>query len=802
MIKKFLLATVIIFSATTGFAQKKKKDKKGTATEQSNPIIDSLNKYILAGLNKMRVEAKLDSLESNKKLVDVSEIQSGYMADKGEVTLDGPSGKLGTTGKRLKSKTGSTNAEELVYGIAMSKGKTTYSPKEVADQVITKWKGGKKEKVIILNPNYVYASPSARMDKDNKKAYISVVFGGYNSFNEGAKKKKELKPPFTKKQYKLKKPEDIKECKNCDKFKEWQALYEGLSVRDKKIYFKYDDLKALKKLLKADNDGFAIDIVQRAQYEKENYNIMDNNLLSKGIYMKKFFAPKLFNPKKNLVKDPKSNSIEIVLGKFPPKITGDYELNLHIIQGGKICKVILRSYMEEGVQESSTPLEMILAAETESACNPPFQAKAEATTLTFTIPFEKNKSTYNPDDIKPFLDALQEPDFIVDNIDIIAYSSIEGNVSANNDLQRKRAESIVSSFQKKQTKQIKPNIKTSDSWDLFQVDMEGTPYANLTKMSKEAAINEINTKPGLSNELEQYLAKQRFAKITMNVVYDIAGNEKEQKFAVSQFNKAVKNGDQKQAMKIMCFIQDNVMKKKYTEDAFAKLQIPAEGKFSNLWMNKVVYSYIRNKKVATPEHYTEMKKIATADPSNSYVTFNNLFCMVKLDDVTDKKFLDDNQKKIDALYTNKVPKNNVDALNIEFQFKSMGYYDTIPNSEANTQTLIDKIKGFYNFKEASWQNSLKLAYVFMKFKDFKFATQILEPYLNQPKVDEKLVFGYISACSMIPEKYNSKSFVTAMRKAAALNKQKYCKLFGAPFISFQALDNPSVKEDYLKADCK
>ena len=45
-------------------------------------------------------------------------------------------------------------------------------------------------------------------------------------------------------------------------------------------------------------------------------------------------------------------------------------------------------------------------------------------------------------------------------------------------------------------------------------------------------------------------------------------------------------------------------------------------------------------------------------------------------------------------------------------------------------------------------------------------------------------------------------FVSAMRKAQKVNSSRYCELFGDPYITFQVLDNPFVKEDYIKANCK
>jgi len=133
-----------------------------------------------------------------------------------------------------------------------------------------------------------------------------------------------LAVPFNTKSKKLLTP-DAKSCKNCEKWKNYDVLQKGLKVENGKIYLEYANLKDLKRLLKKTKDGLAVDVVQRAQYEKENYNIVDNNLQNKGIMQKVITKDQVFA--KNLIKpDPKSkkkvkiNKLKLEMGKFNPKL--------------------------------------------------------------------------------------------------------------------------------------------------------------------------------------------------------------------------------------------------------------------------------------------------------------------------------------------------------------------------------------------------------------------------------------------------------------------------------------------------
>lgn len=766
---------------------------------QSSFPVDSLEILLLQGINQYRIENGLDSLDSHEILVKAAEHHAEYMAGNEKADPDEGKRKYRNTGKRVVAYGGTSKADELIFSQTIQKGKSTLSARAVAATCINKWKTSKKERLLLLSPNYVFAGPGVLADEKGKKAYISIVLGSYNTFNTGADKRRELDAPYSKKAKKLK-PYDAKACRNCEKFKDVTGLQQGLYVEGNKIYLKYDNLRAFKKLMRKPKDALAVDIVQRAQYEKADYNIMDNNLVCKGVLLKRIYSKKLL--KKNKAEPDKKGRVKsllVELGTVPSNIDGPYELNLLIIQDNKVCKTIMRSYIEGGDQASSTPLEMLPMPESIGIA-PAFEPRGESTILTFTVPFERGKFDYKQEDIEPFLKSLQEPDFFIDGLYIYAYSSIEGDSVTNAKLQRKRGESIINAFNEIQPdSKINTNIITNDSWGLFILQMEEGPYDYLTKMTKREAIRTINSK-GLANELEPYLAKQRFAQIVLDITYDVTG-PKEEKFAVFQFNRAVKNSDMKQAYKIEEFIAKNIRNTRYSPESWDQLEIPKDAKFSGLLMNKVYYRYSMNSKIVTEEDQAELKELVKIDPANPYIAFNDLFCSVKLDSVGDKAAIDEMQKKIDALYSTNLPRKNVDALNIEFQFKIMDAMDTVEGAEPVIQACIEKIKSFYNMKEASWQNSLKLAYEFIRFKDYRFAASLLEPYVKQDKVDEQLLFTYISLCAQVPERIKSRMFVLAMQKARQVNPDRYCKLIGEPFLTFQVLDNPHVKGDYMKAGC-
>ena len=785
--RRLLFSFVILFSITV-------------AQAQENFNIDDLPNILVRELNKFRLKNGLDTFEVNQVLIDAAAIDCNKFAKAGVAKVDPEKVK-----KNLVKAGGTQKGEEVTMLSPVSKGRDNYKTAEVAKVIWTRWENNKKDKEILLKPQYMLIGIKCVMQKDGKKIVATAVFGGYDSFNTGAKMKKELAVPFNTKSKKLLTP-DAKSCKSCEKWKNYDVLQKGLKVENGKIYLEYANLKDLKRLLKKTKDGLAVDVVQKSQYEKADYNIVDNNFQNKGIMGKviakdQVFAKNLIKPDPKAKKKVKINKLKIEMGKFNPKITGPYELNLIVVQDGHVCKTVTRSYLEKGDQESSTPVG-IIPADSTVGLKPAFEPKSESSILNFTIPFEKNKSEFKPEDIAPFIKALNEPDFMIDGLYIYAYSSIEGDAGANAKLQRKRAESVTNVLQSMQQNKITPNIETKDSWVLFELEMEDGKYADLVKLGKEKAIKKINNDGALLNELEPVLAKQRFAQMVMDVTYDISG-DKEQKFTTVSFNRAIKANKMSQAYKIMEYASTRKIAKKYTEDVLDSFKIPENPKFINLLNNKAYYNYLANSSIVDEDDYAEFKRIEKIDPASDVVRFNRIFCSIKIDSTTGTKEQQAKmQQEIDALYKSKISKKLVDGLNIEWQFKIIESLDTTDGADAQIEACINKIKGFYNFKEASWQNALKLAYVFTRGKDYKFSSTVLETFLKVENVSEDLLFSYISIASHLPEKFYSRVFSDALHKAKEKNPERYCKLFGDPYMSFQVLDNPNAKKDYREAGCR
>lgn len=783
--KRLFTLTLLLFSLVT-FAQK--KSKKTLSDVNFKP--DSLPRVILKELNLFRISKGLDTLQMSEMLQFAADISSEQMSYIGKDKVEEK-----VTRRNLKKVGATKRGQEITMKASLSKGKELYRTEEVAKVVYNRWETNPKNLAVLMNPKYTLVGISCMVDDEGKKVFVSAVFGGYDITNGGVIYKKQLAVPFNSKSKKLKNP-DQRTCKTCDKWRNYDQLIKGVYEHEGKIYLKYANAKDLRRFIKKSKDGIAVDVVQRSQYINADYNIVDNNLLNKGVMSKVVYRDKFFKGNlltKNKKTKSKVKGIEVEIGKFNPKITGPYEFNLLIVQNGRVCKVITRGYTESGLIESNTPIG-ILPFPKSTGLKPPFEPRSESSLINFNIPFEKNKSEFKQEDIQPFIKALNEPDFIIDGLYIYAYASIEGDSVTNSKLQRKRAESVVKVLQSRQQNKITPTIQTRDSWGLFMLENEDGKYADLVAMGKKKAIAKINSDKKLEDELEPILAKERFAQIIMDITYDVTGN-KEQKFSKITFNRTVQAGNPTQAFKVMEFIGKRVNEGRYPQELFDSLTIDENTTNLGLINNRIYYKYLASNNVDETDEAT-FDRLLKLQPDNPVLQYNKIFCGLKLDEnAGDASHQSQVQQTIDGLY-GKLDSNYVNGLNIEWQFRIMEALDTMDNVDAQIEACIARIKTFYKIKEASWQNALKLSYVFSRAKDYTYSATLLEPYLNMRNVPENLVFMYISSASRVQEKYYSRTFARALEIAREKNKERYCKLFGEPFMTFQVLENPEVKKVY------
>ncbi|NNC94659.1 MAG: hypothetical protein HKN92_03795 [Chitinophagales bacterium] len=708
-------------------------------------------------------------------------------------------------GKRVEKKGGTRNAVFMAGYVSAGRSKDMSTYSEVVDEVIEKFSRSKRNKETLTSPEFFYSGIGISADVAKRRIYVSLVMGKINALNLGADKALRNSLPI---KYGTKKMGlaigDDKLCRGAAKFENYRKLYKGLTLIDNMVYLEYDNLKELSRLLRKSKDGLAIDFIQLAQYPCGGPNIMNNTLPSKGIMTKPMYSKKLF--KKNEVEGKRVRSFYGPVAKVSKKVVynlpEEYEMNLVVVQSKAKCMEIKRGYIEMGGQESLTKLDLY----PDTAINDvlgTWEIDADEAELTFVVPFEQGKSNYKPQDIQPILDTLNEPKYVVNEIFISAFSSLEGTQEINERLQMARAESMIRAIEQIQGTSNnllnKENIHTADGWEIFQDQITGDEnYAYFVGMDKAQVLEEMRSNREVYKKLEPLFEKQRFAKVTMKISYDVTG-EFEEPFVISRLLKAIKKNDGAEALKIQKFAMRKIDADKYSADNLIQMEIPDEEQFASIKVNKLYLDTRKNYGGAIdPELTAKFKGVFDLAPQNDFAAYNYYLTAIKNARIKNIAQLNDLQSGVQELYSSRIPKKLVDGINLELQFRTMEYVDSLDSEEFDKvkETSLDRIKKIYKIEGSSWQNALKLAYIFIESGDINYALGIMTPFIGKSGLSEEFYFTYITASAEDQENIFKREFKLALEQAKEMNKERYCELFGEPYLTFQLLDHPIIKKEY------
>ncbi|MDA3910541.1 MAG: hypothetical protein PF448_04195 [Bacteroidales bacterium] len=806
MRKSFYFLLLCLMSVTLT-AQDKEIGEFQNSDEKINPDAfdrELLNQLVLKEVNMFMDSVGLEGFIDSKFLTKIAEDHAAEMAVNSSASTEGK-GKTKDVRSRIQYYGGSGIGDELVMRFSIKTTEAYYTYEELARNIVLKWSSSVRTVRKLNREEFYQAGVGSALDDSKKKVYVSFFMGNYYTQNAGAYRIDEMTVPYTTKKYGLN-PWDYAPCRKTKRyFPDIVDLQDGLSINQNgEIIFKFNDLRHFKRLIRSKKDGLAVDIVQKSQYKNcKAANIVDYERVNRGIMTKRMWSKKIY--KKNIApaegKRQRVTKLEVILGELPEELNPeDVELNLMIIQNKHVCHNIPPSFKIDAGYEYSQKIDLMPDTIVPEGV-PAYKPEATTNKFSFRIPFERNKYDYKMEDIQPVVNTLNEPDFIINKVHVAAYSSLEGNVKANEKLQKQRAQSIVNALKRNQNESLIDSVSAQANWDDFKKDVMSTVYEKMAAMTKEEAIQHIQSK-GLAKKLEPILKNHRYADVTVWVTYDIDG-DKEEMYVLDQFNKAIKAGDLAQALSIQKYMLEQVAQGNYEKQSVDGMEIPEGADYAGLNMNKICMQKMTYNDIIDEDYQENINELWKLDEKNPYIYFNKLYCGVLLNDVTDEYVREDLQAEVDYLYDFELPKKQIDLLNIEMQYHLMDEFkDSVGYDHPIVVESLERIKDIIIFDEVNWQNSLKLASVFLNHGDYDYAFSLLNPFIKEDNVFPELLFTYISLCSKVDFKYHSNKFVLAMEKARETDPDRFCDLFkGKEAFPRQVFANDKIKQMYCET-CK
>lgn len=562
------------------------------------------------------------------------------------------------------------------------------------------------------------------------------------------------------------------------------------------LYFQVNDKVWFNQLFKNPTDGIAIDVVSKDIYGCLEIRI--GNPQIKGELLKPVFTPQL----KSGLKPAGENLFRVHVGRIPNElINKELEFNILFLSNNNLCRYYWIYHLE------SYPWDLLdMGMYLDSLTYNPKKVKpitdegfvVKYKTLKFKIPFKKNKSEYSQQDIKPIYDSLRLTDFNIKTIKIKAYSSVEGSVERNLQLQEQRANSIVAALQSFQKPTITTEVSSSENWVEFLNDIKGTTHGSLKSLTKKDIKTKLDAK--LSNELEPILKHHRKAVLELELekkdnYKNMLPNE-----LLTNFNAAISSQEATKALEIQNSIFEKIKGKEIEPEFLRKMEIPKQSKFIKIFNKNSAFRYMQDVRQSLIV-YNELLELEKLVPNDGEVKYNIAAVKIKL---WRHKAIEEDETKlksqINALKNYKIDETLIDRMLVNFHIikaENLMRQRDYANKDKSVAFINSKYKNF----PLSDFDYLSLAQFFSYYANTDMSVKLLENKAKTIDIDEDLLFYYLNLTLIDKNLTQDENYRTIMLNAININKERFCKLFNSidkGGVTFQLLEDDFLNDTYCE----
>jgi uncharacterized protein YkwD len=790
-LKKYFTSILFLVISVLLFSQQKVDD---VDYEYSAAFLEGL---VQEQIDVFRKSKNLPDFKKDEILTAAAVDQTTFIAKDGKVSHEQPSAKKETPFKRVMSYDGmhgkvGENCFKLIVGTTTKLPEASNKIKlksyqNVASAIAQGWIHSEDGSKILSDLKYVnYGISIAFNEKD--KSIVATHVVGYEPFvlPDGVNPMRDDFGVL---------PYDKSKCTDLDKKYAYlpELMSDNIFFKNGEIYFYFHDLELFKNILSESGDGIAIDIILRDQFDCGSGNKIYPSKIHKGVMLPPISKSHLFG--ENELKE--KNEIEVSLGLIPDYVdTNNVEFNLLMIKSNCLCQTVVYNSLGG---ENLKSLDLNFMLDTLSVSS---RADSVLNQLAFTVPFERNKSQYNSEDIKPFLDSISLNRFDLKKIEVIAYSSIEGDEKQNKVIQERRAKSILAAIKKYKLQDVETKITTKENLKGFYESIKGSPYEEeLTKLSREDLLKVVNSDT-LKINLEPYLEETRKAQIIL-YVEKVFMDEALFKALPEWFEKALKEKDYVKAKVYQSVMLKNVENGNIGKDKILGVKIPHTKETVPFINNQIAlrwyYSKAVNKDSLHQYLMTDIQTQLVIDPTNAFLLYNKSVLRLLLWSNDYKRETDPRLvlREIRLLGSSNIEKWMINRLVLNYNIISADYFYDNKKFNEREKALVDVKKALFS-SNLDRNQSFRIANYFMFQLRIDWAIDIMKPFADKKNIDEEFLFTFLTVAIYSKEKIPENEFENYLNRAKQMNKERFCKLFGYPNMSFQLLHNTQVKSLYCE----
>lgn len=763
MIRNFYLL-LICFISLNSFCQ---------LTEENNT---QLRTELAQLVNDLRKEKGLKPLGFDESLKKAAEFHCKYMVknqildhtEKKDIKNSTPAKRIVNSGGKDFEWTG----ENILYSTPQ---KFPLKPKEItvlAKEMFESWKNSPKHYANMTHKSYELGDFGFEVDLKKNVVYAAQVFG---------KKGYKVKNQLSSNAFGLVQAPD-----NCaDDMKGFLNLVyqlgNSLEIKENEVVFYYSDFERFNQILKGNNDGIAVDLIQRDQVACSHPNQLDFSKFYDGILLEPVYKQELL--KRNIAEN--EHRIITKLGVVPENLRGkELDISLVLIRNGKACLYLAPGEIPDD-HYHLIPVEPTLINPTDAVYS-----------YSGIIESEEIKYDFKPSDSIPInYPVLNANSRKVHSVYIQSFTSVDGDKRANDYYHYMRAKTIKRHVQSKLSVPEKAiTIEAKENWELMNFQMLYYFADSLAAMEHDSIKKHYKDYPEIPwRELFQ---KQRRSSATINYWGKLPTNTSKKKLGELNLRTALINKDWNLANKSLFELYqlgefpDFIVEQPFFEIIKSQPELTQNVSALFVKSNKI------DKDIVTQFLYgiiNQPNGLSFGAKENLTLLYSKIaFDLLTIWDLPSKRLANViHPKRILGMAQDQVFRDEV-MLNMHLTF--INYFGQI-NDTKNISKSFDFISSFFNNKTLPLKDEIDLVLFFNHWSRYDLTIKRLTPLFKANKLNEEGVFILAKTISFYQKKSNESLLNEVMEKALLLNKTRWCKWIND---EFQHLRDEKLKEMYCK----
>jgi len=184
-------------------------------------------------------------------------------------------------------------------------------------------------------------------------------------------------------------------------------------------------------------------------------------------------------------------------------------------------------------------------------------------------------------------------------------------------------------------------------------------------------------------------------------------------------------------------------------------------------------------------------------PLNSHLKYNKVLLRLllwssKASREKDPKYL---LKELKSLYTGGVEGWKVNQLLMNYHLIAADFYYEKKEFSSREKAL-KEVKKILLQSQLNKGQIKKIANYFIFQMRINWAVEIMLPWAEKETIDEDFLFTFLTIAIYNKKIIPTEKYLLFLEKAKRMNKERFCKLFGFPNMSFQLLQDIPIKKMY------